>query len=123
MLQRLLDDLVLLGHATNQGAGAASGSSNIGNMDSTEAATAEQGPRVSLLPLADAAMPAAAAAAAGPYELASMLDGACALLAGLAEHLEQQQLLELPIMPALQVIWLQLAPIAVLVCRRCVQHC
>jgi hypothetical protein len=52
-----------------------------------------------------------------------MLDGACALLAGLAEHLEQQQLLELPIMPALQVTALQWVPSAVLAYLDCVQHC
>jgi hypothetical protein len=100
MLQQLLEDLLLLGHAASSETVAASNSSNGG---STEATTAEQqAPRVSLLPLPEASVPAAAAAA-GPCELAEMLNGACALLAGLAEHLEQKQLQELPIMPALQV--------------------
>ncbi|KAF6255499.1 hypothetical protein COO60DRAFT_1661525 [Scenedesmus sp. NREL 46B-D3] len=47
---------------------------------------------------------AAPPAAAAPSELASMLEGACALLTGLVENLGQQQLLELPIMPALQAV-------------------
>jgi hypothetical protein len=97
MLHRLLDNLQLLGRETS---GAAASTNSSGSSSSTAAVAAEQlAPQLSP-PLAIAAE---LQAAGTPSELVNMLEGACALLAGLAENMEQQQLLELPMMPALQV--------------------
>jgi hypothetical protein len=91
MLHRLLEDLQLLGKAS-AGAAAAGSSNSGGCSDLTSAEQQAQNVPTQLL-----------AATAAPCELVNMLEGASALLAGLAENMEQQQLLELPMMAALQV--------------------